>query len=270
MAYASQEHERPEASQGTEEVVLETVNIVKRFGGITALNKVNIKLRKGKITLLIGPNGSGKTTLVNVISGFIRPDEGKVIFKGRDITFLPPHERVKMGLVRTFQIPRPFPNLTVLENVLTAAEGNPGENPYIAGIYKGAWINYERKALERALSILDWVGLLAKWDDKAGDLSGGQLKLLEIARAIMKGADTIIMDEPAAGVNPRLVTELFQKIIRLAREQHVTFLIIEHRIGLVAKYMDYAYAMNMGEVIAEGKPDDVLNNPLVLESYLGG
>ncbi len=268
MAYADLESKGQGEYNG--EIVLETRNLVKRFGGIIALNKVNIKLRKGKITLLIGPNGSGKTTLVNVVSGFIPPDEGIVLFKGKDITHLPPHERVKLGMVRTFQIPRPFPNLTVLENVLAAAEGNPGENPYIAGIFRKGWAKFEKEATERALSILEWVGLLPKWDDKASDLSGGQLKLLEIARAMMKGADTIIMDEPAAGVNPRLVGELFQKIIKLAREKHVTFLIIEHRIGLVAKYMDYAYAMNMGEVIAEGSPEEVLNNPLVLESYLGG
>ncbi len=252
------------------EYVIETRNVVKRFGGIVALNRVNIRVPKGKITLLIGPNGSGKTTLVNVITGFLMPEEGRVIFKGRDITHLPPHERVKLGLVRTFQIPKPFPNLTVLENVLAAAEGHPGENPYIAGLWRKKWLKYEWEMTERAFDIISWVGLLPKWDTKAGELSGGQLKLLEIARAVMKGADTIIMDEPAAGVNPRLVNELFERIVKLARERHVTFLIIEHRIGLISKYVDYAYAMNMGEVIAEGSPEEVFNNPAVLESYLGG
>lgn len=253
-----------------QDYILWTENIVKRFGGIIALNKVNIKLRKGRITLLIGPNGSGKTTLVNVISGFLVPEEGRVVYKGRDITRLPPHDRVKMGLVRTFQIPKPFQNLTVLENVMVAAEGNPGENPYIAPVYKGKWRRFEEEQTERALEILKWVGLIHKWDSKASDLSGGQLKLLEIARAIMKGADTIIMDEPAAGVNPVLVHDLFSRIIQLSRERSVTFLIIEHRIGLVGKYVDYAYAMNMGEVISEGEPEKVFNDPNVLESYLGG
>jgi len=256
--------------KGDGEYVLWTENVVKRFGGIIALNKVNIKLRKGKITLLIGPNGSGKTTLVNVISGFLTPEEGKVIYKGKDITRLPPHDRVKMGLVRTFQIPKPFQNLTVLENVMVAAEGNPGENPYIAAIFRGKWKKFEREQVEKAFNILKWVGLVHKWDSKASDLSGGQLKLLEIARAIMKGADTIIMDEPAAGINPVLVHDLFDRIVKLSRERHVTFLIIEHRIGLVGKYVDYAYAMNMGEVISEGEPEKVFNDPKVLESYLGG
>lgn len=253
-----------------EEYVLWTEDVVKRFGGIIALNKVNVKLRKGRITLLIGPNGSGKTTLVNVISGFLVPEEGRVVYKNRDITKLPPHDRVKMGLIRTFQIPKPFQNLTVLENVMVAAKENPGENPYIAAILKRRWLKYEREHVERAFSILKWVGLIHQWDSKASELSGGQLKLLEIARAIMKGADTIIMDEPAAGVNPVLVPELFDRMTRLARERHVTFLIIEHRIGLVGKYVDYAYAMNMGEVISEGEPEKVFNDPLVLESYLGG
>ena len=251
------------------DAVLWTENVVKRFGGLVALNRVNIKLRKGKITLLIGPNGSGKTTLVNVLSGFLIPDEGKVYFKGRDITRLPPHERVKMGLVRTFQIPKPFQNLTVLENVLVAAEGNPGENPYLA-VAKFRWYRFEREAVEKAISILKWVGLIHKWDSRASDLSGGQLKLLEIARAIMKGADTIIMDEPAAGVNPVLVKDLFDRIVQLSREKRITFLIIEHRIGLISEYIDYAYAMNMGVVISEGEPEKVFNDPRVLESYLGG
>ena len=253
-----------------QEHVIITENLVKRFGGIVALDRVNIRIPKGKITLLIGPNGSGKTTLVNVISGFLLPEEGRVIFKGKDITHLPPHERGKLGLVRTFQIPKPFLNLTVLENVLVAAEGHPGENPYTAAILRNKWIPFEEKAVERAFDILSWVGLYQKWEVPASDLSGGQLKLLEIARAIMKGADTIIMDEPAAGVNPTLVHELFDRIVRLSRERGVTFFIIEHRIGLVAKYIDYAYAMNMGRVIAEGPPDYVLNHPDVLESYLGG
>ncbi len=256
--------------RGNGEYVLVTEGLVKRFGGIVALNGVSIRVPRGKITLLIGPNGSGKTTLVNVITGFIKPDEGRVIFKGRDITFLPPHERVHLGLVRTFQIPKPFINLTVWENVMVAAGDNPGENPYIAGLLRSVWAKREEELAEKAMEIIAWVGLAHKWDSKASDLSGGQLKLLEIARAIMKGADTIIMDEPAAGVNPRLVDDIFSKIRRLAEERGVTFLIIEHRIGLIKKFVDYAYAMNMGRVIAEGDPDEVFNNPEVLESYLGG
>jgi branched-chain amino acid transport system ATP-binding protein len=252
------------------EYVLRTEGLVKRFGGVVALDGVSIRVPKGRITLLIGPNGSGKTTLVNVVTGFIKPDAGRVYYKGRDITELPPHVRARMGLARTFQIPRPFLNLTVLENLLVAVDGNPGENAYLAAIARRLWRPFEKRQTARAFEILRWVGLESKWDARAYELSGGQMKLLEIARAIMRGADTIIMDEPAAGVNPVLVGEIFERMRALARDRGITFLVIEHRIGLVSKYVDYAYAMNMGRVISEGPPEKVLNDKAVLESYLGG
>lgn len=250
--------------------ILWTEAVVKRFGGLTALNRVSIKLAKGRLTLLIGPNGSGKTTLVNVISGFLQPDEGRIMYKGMDITRLPPHERARLGLMRTFQVPKPFQNLTVLENVVVAVDDHPGENPYLSPFSKSRWKRFEKAQVEKAFKILEMVRLTHKWDSRASELSGGQLKLLEIARALMRGAETVVMDEPAAGINPVLVDELFERIVALSREHGVTFLIVEHRIGLVGKYMDYAYAMNMGEVICEGPPEKVLNDPLVLESYLGG
>ncbi|BAA79903.1 branched-chain amino acid ABC transporter, ATP binding protein [Aeropyrum pernix K1] len=251
------------------DIILRVEDLEKRFGGIVALDKVNLEIERGKVTLLIGPNGSGKTTLVNVISGFYKPDGGRVLFKGRDITGMSPHEISKLGLVRTFQIPKPFTNLTVLENVLTAAD-SPGENVYLAGLARRLWLGFEKRAAARAFEILGWVGLDHMWDRRSGELSGGQMKLLEIARAIMKGAEMIIMDEPAAGVNPRLAGSIMERIKYLAREKGITFLIIEHRIGLVKEYVDRVYAMSMGKVIASGKPDEVLNNPVVLESYLGG
>ena len=253
-----------------DDVILKTENLVKRFGGVIALDGVSIEIPRNKITLLIGPNGSGKTTLVNVITGFIEPDSGRILYKGRDITRLPPHKRAKLGIARTFQIPKPFHNLTVLENVLVAAEGNPGENPYIAGILRSRWLPFERRMAARAFEVLKWVGLDHKWDSKASELSGGQMKLLEIARSIIRGAEFIIMDEPAAGVNPRLVHDIFERIRLLTKEKGLTFLIIEHRIGLISGYIDYAYAMNMGRVISRGQPEEVFNDKTVLESYLGG
>ncbi|MCE4599650.1 MAG: ABC transporter ATP-binding protein [Desulfurococcales archaeon] len=252
------------------EVILRTENLVKRFGGIVALDNVNIEIERGKVTLLIGPNGSGKTTLANVITGFIEPDSGRVIYKNRDITNLPAHERARIGIARTFQIPKPFKNLTVLENVMVAAERNPGENPYLSALFKRRWVDFEEKLAARAFEVLRWVGLEEKWDSKASDLSGGQMKLLEIARSIIRGAELIIMDEPAAGVNPKLVHDIFERIRMLSRERGLTFLIIEHRIGLISGYIDYAYAMNMGMVISRGDPERVFNDRVVLESYLGG
>lgn len=250
--------------------ILRVENVVKRFGGIVALDGASLSIKRGSVTLLIGPNGSGKTTLVNVVSGFITPDSGRILFKGRDITGKSPHYISRLGLVRTFQIPKPFHNLTVLENVLAAAEGNPGENVYTSGLFRGVWYWFERRAAARAFEILGWVGLSHTWDRRASELSGGQMKLLEIARAIMKGAELIIMDEPAAGVNPKLVGGIMERIRYLAREKGITFLIIEHRIGLVKEYIDTVYAMSLGRVIASGKPDEVLTDPTVLESYLGG
>ena len=253
-----------------EEYVIRTEGLVKRFGGIVALDGVSIAVPKGKVTLLIGPNGSGKTTLVNVITGFIQPDAGRVYYKGRDITRLPPHERAKLGIARTFQIPKPFLNLTVLENLLVSVDGNPGERPYLSAVARMLWKPFEKRMVARAFEVLRWVGLESKWDARASELSGGQMKLLEIGRAIMRGADTIIMDEPAAGVNPVLVDSIFERIRSLASERGITFLIVEHRIGLVSRYVDYAYAMNMGRVISQGRPEEVLNDRAVLESYLGG
>ncbi len=255
---------------GEERIVLRAEGLRKRFGGVVALDGVSIEVAQGKITLLIGPNGSGKTTLVNVVTGFIAPDEGRVYYKGRDITFLPPHERAKLGIARTFQIPKPFMNLTVLENLLVAVDGNPGENPYLAPLARLRWRGFEKRITARAFEILSWVGLSDKWDSRASELSGGQMKLLEIARAVMRGADTIIMDEPAAGVNPVLVDEIFERIRSLATERGLTFLIVEHRIGLISRFVDYVYAMNMGRVISRGPPEKVLSDEAVLESYLGG
>ncbi len=252
------------------EYVLVADNVVKRFGGIVALDGVTIRIPRGKVTLLIGPNGSGKSTLVNVITGFIEPDAGRVYYKGRDITRLPAHERAKLGIARTFQIPRPFTNLTVLENLLVSVDGNPGENRFLAAFTRGLWRPFEKRITARAFEVLRWVGLEDKWDVRASELSGGQMKLLEIARAIMRGADTIIMDEPAAGVNPVLADSIFERLRSLANERGITFLVVEHRIGLVSKYVDYVYAMNMGRVISEGPPEKVLTDKAVLESYLGG
>ena len=252
------------------DIVLYTRGVVKRFGGVVALDGVSIEIPRGKIVLMIGPNGSGKTTLVNVITGFIKPDAGRVFYKGVEITNMPPHRIAKLGLMRTFQIPKPFVNLTVLENLLVSLDGNPGENPYLGPILRRRWRKFEKKAGEKAFRVLKLVGLDESWDKKAAELSGGQLKLLEIGRALIRGAETIIMDEPAAGVNPRLVHEIFDRIRSLSRDQGITFLVIEHRIGLVADYVDYAYAMNLGRIISEGEPHKVLNDPKVLESYLGG
>jgi branched-chain amino acid transport system ATP-binding protein len=252
-----------------DDYILRTEKIKKTFGGLTALDGVSISVERQKLTMIIGPNGSGKTTLLNIISGFIRPDSGKVFYKNNDITNLPPHIINKIGIVRTFQIPAPFKNLTVLENLLVASRRNPGES-FTRALYKKAWIREEENDVRKATDIMRSLRLDHLWDQKSSELSGGQLKLLEIGRALMNDADTILMDEPAAGVNPRLAHEIFSTIKRLTREKQITFLIIEHRLEIALQYVDRVYAMARGRVIAEGDPLSVVRNPLVVESYLSG
>ncbi len=250
-------------------IVLRTENLVKKFGGIVAVDHVSIKVPEKNIVLIIGPNGSGKTTLVNVITGVYRADEGKVYFMDKDITNRPPHEIYRLGIVRTFQIPQPLKKLTVLENLLIAEAYHPGENP-LKAIVERAWVKREQELTERAFKILKFLKLDHLWDSEAYKLSGGQLKLLEVGRALMANAKLIVMDEPIAGVNPSLAHEIFQRLREIRDTFNVTFLIIEHRLDIALKYVDYVYAMAQGRVIAEGKPDEVVNNPAVVEAYLGG
>jgi len=170
--------------------------------------------------------------------------------------------------VRTFQIPQPFYNLTVLENLLVASRENIGEKA-VNAMRRSKWIEYEKRDMERAMEVLRVVNLQKVSDQPASKLSGGQLKLLEIGRALMNGADTVFMDEPVAGVNPTLAHEIFSLIRRLVEERGMTFIVIEHRLEIALGYVDYAYAMAKGRVIAEGSPEEVISNPMVVETYLG-
>ena len=251
------------------ENVLTVRGVRKTFGGLVALDEVNINVKKGLMTMLIGPNGSGKTTLINCVTGFYKPDKGRVWFEGKEITRWPPHKVYDQGLVRTFQIPQPFQNLTVLENMLTAYRGNPGES-FIKALYKKAWISEEEKATELAFDFLELLNLDHMWNRPATHLSGGQMKLVEAGRAIMSGARMILMDEPASGIYPKLAHEVFSYLTKMKKKLGVTFLIIEHRLELVLPYVDHVYAMARGKIISEGKPKKVLSHPAVIESYLGG
>jgi len=246
-------------------VILKTNNLSKFFYGLKALDRVNIDVEKNKLTLIIGPNGSGKTTLINVISGFYKADEGQVIFDEKDITNKPPHEINKYGLVRTFQIPQPLKKLTVLENLLIAEE-NPGER-ILNSLLKN-WVAKEEEIVEKAYSYLEFLGLDHLWDSEAYKLSGGQLKLLEVGRALMANAKLVVMDEPIAGVNPVLANNILDRITEL-KKQGITFLIVEHRLDIILKYVDHIYVMANGRVIAEGNADEILNNREVIEVYLG-
>ncbi len=251
------------------DTILTVEDVRKTFGGLVALDKVSIEAKKGLMTMLIGPNGSGKTTLVNCITGFYKPDRGKVWFYGKDITGWPPHKVYETGVVRTFQIPQPFQRLTILENLLTAYRGNPGES-FFKAPFRKAWLNEEEKATEMAFEILELLNLDHMWNRPATHLSGGQMKLVEAGRAIMSGAKMILMDEPAAGIYPKLAHEVFSQLTEMKNKLEVSFLIIEHRLELVIPYVDYVYAMSTGKIISEGRPKKVLGDPAVIESYLGG
>lgn len=245
--------------------LLYTKNLSKFFDGLKALNGVNINVKEGKVTLIIGPNGSGKTTFINTISGFYKADEGHVYYEGVEITNKPPHEIYKNGIVRTFQIPQPLKKLTVLENLLIA-KYNPGEGVF-SSLTPG-WKKAEEEMVEKAFDILEFLKIDHLWDNFAFQLSGGQLKLLEMGRAMMADAKLIITDEPVAGVNPVLAEAILDRITEL-KKMGYTFLIVEHRLDLVLPYVDYIYVMAAGQVIAEGVEEEIMNNKEVIEVYLG-
>jgi len=248
--------------------ILRMNEVRKSFGSLLALDGVTFGVNEKEVHILIGPNGSGKTTLINVISGFYKGDSGTVTLSGKDITGMPPYKLYKMGITRTFQIPSLFSKLTIMENVLVAAKGNPGET-VAHSLFKGSWMKQETEATERAYTILQLLGLDSMWDRQASTLSGGQMKLLELARALMSDAKVVLLDEPISGVNPTLAHEIFGRILKLRDELGVTFLIVEHRLEIALSYVDAVTAMALGKVVAAGKPELVMADPKVIEAYLG-
>ncbi len=247
---------------------LEVHGLRKSFGGLEALGGANVRVADRRLVLIIGPNGSGKTTLINVVSGVYKPDSGIVRFNGIEVQGWPPHEVYELGLVRTFQIPQPFLKLTVLENLLTAYRGNPGES-FVNAPFRRSWEKIEEKVTTAAFDTLRRIKLDHLWNERSSNLSGGQFKLLEIGRALMAGAMMIMMDEPVAGVNPVLAHEVFSLIRTLRDEIGLSFLLVEHRLDIALQYVDYVYAMDQGRIISEGAPQKVVNDPLVIEAYLG-
>jgi neutral amino acid transport system ATP-binding protein len=248
--------------------LLTASELSKSFGGIRAVRDARISVARGSITGLIGPNGAGKTTLFNLISNFIRPDTGKVLFEGKPIQNLNPHAIATHGCVRTFQVARVLSRLSVLENMLLATQNQTGEN-FLQVWFKRKQIEREEKAnKEKALIILESVGLLAKANDYAGALSGGQRKLLEMARTLMTDPKLVLLDEPAAGVNPTLIEQICEHILAWNR-QGISFLIVEHNMDLIMSLCDRIWVLAEGTNLAEGTPEDIQNNPAVLEAYLG-
>jgi neutral amino acid transport system ATP-binding protein len=248
--------------------ILNANKLSKSFGGLKAVNKAKIKVRTGSITGLIGPNGAGKTTLFNLLSNFIRPDEGEVIFEGNPIQNFPPHQIARKGCVRTFQVARVLSRLTVLENMLLGVQKQTGENFFQVLITRGKVRKEERENQEKAMEILDSVGLASKAYDYAGALSGGQRKLLEMARTLMPNPKLILLDEPAAGVNPTLINQICEHIINW-NNQGISFLIIEHNMDVIMSLCNHIWVLAEGSNLADGSPEKIQNNSQVLQAYLG-
>ncbi|HYY91353.1 MAG TPA: ABC transporter ATP-binding protein [Candidatus Dormibacteraeota bacterium] len=249
--------------------ILSIRNVSKSFGSLRALDGVSIEVAQGRISILIGPNGSGKTTLINVIGGLYSPDNGQVIFDDENVTGLPPYEIYNMGMARTFQVPALFWKLTVLENLLIADKHNPGEG-FVKSLLSTFWKNKESEATQKAFKILDLLGLSQLWYQPSYLLSGGQMKLVEIGRALMSDAKLLLLDEPISGVNPTLAHEIFSRILQLRDRLGITFFIVEHRLDIALKYVDEIFAMALGKLISSGLPDQVMNDQKVIEAYLGG
>jgi branched-chain amino acid transport system ATP-binding protein len=241
-------------------MVLHANNLVKRFGGIVAVNNVSLKINGGEVVGLIGPNGSGKTTLINLVSGFYKPDGGRIVFEGIDITKKEPYERVKLGIARTFQIPRLISNMTALQNVAYAIVGSKRfrEKKMIL-----------EEALSEAIYYLDIVGLLRKRDVLVKDLPLYEQRLLELARALATNPRFIMVDEVMAGLNPVEADNVAKLVQRLREEFKLTILWVEHVLRIIMRSVERVLVMNEGKLIAEGPPHEVVKNPVVIRAYIG-
>jgi branched-chain amino acid transport system ATP-binding protein len=244
-------------------------NVCKHFGGLKAVDHVSIEIAAGSITGLIGPNGAGKTTLFNTIAGLYAPTSGRIFLDDEEITGFKPHQLFNKGLLRTFQIAHEFTRLSVVENLMMVPGHQSGESLVNAWFRRGLVEQEERQINQRAMEVVDFLNLGHIADEIAGNLSGGQKKLLELGRTMMVDAKIVFLDEVGAGVNRTLLREIGDAIIKLNREKNYTFCMIEHDMDFISRLCDPVICMAEGAVLAEGTADEVKNNEEVIEAYLG-
>jgi branched-chain amino acid transport system ATP-binding protein len=249
--------------------LIEARQVSKHFGGLFAVDGMSIALQRGELLGLIGPNGAGKTTLFNLLAGSIKPDAGSILVAGEELSGKGAERRIALGVGRTFQIPKPFAEMTVLENVLTGAQNQAGEGIWMNFLRPGHVAAQERAAMEKARALLDFVTLSHLEGEPARVLSGGQRKLLELARILMADPEAILLDEPAAGVNPTLLELIIERVLALnARGKSI--LLIEHNMEMVSRLCGRVVVMAQGRYLTEGSPADVARDRAVVDAYLGG
>ncbi len=248
--------------------LLELSNVRKDFGGLRAVDDISFAVPQGAIIGLIGPNGSGKSTLINLIAGTTDLSAGRIIFDNNDISEFSSDQVFRAGIARGYQEPSLYFKMTVLDNVLLPVKAQRGEQPWYAP-WRRYWQAEESAHARAAIDVLEQVRLLKHYDTLASDLSGGQMKLLEMARALMGKPKMLLLDEPTAGVAPNLAYEIFQQIGRLRDEHGITFLIVEHRLEILFDFVDYVYVMHLGNLLAQGSADEIAAHKTVREVYFG-
>jgi branched-chain amino acid transport system ATP-binding protein len=250
-------------------IILRVEDISKSFGGLKAVDQVTLSVKRGSVTGLIGPNGSGKSTLFNIISGIEKKNPGgSVEFDGTRLDRLSPHKRFELGLGRTFQTPRLFTGMRVLENTMLAAKGQRGERPFIAP-FPSRWEWQENELAEKAKDQMELLEVDELYDKPPNEISGGQMKLVQLSNAVMGDPKMLLLDEPTAGVAPRLAQDIFQSITNEREQKGTTFFIIEHRLQVLFRHVDTVFVMHQGRIITQGAPESIVKDQKLVEAYLG-